>query len=88
VHDRHDLTDAEWDSFGAAAAVPDAGRGRVLAGSPAGDQQSVLADPDRGAVAGPAEVLRELEDRLLPASSLVRRWHARRPADSGNRRAL
>ena len=24
---------------------------------------------------GPADVLRELEDRLLPASSLVRRWH-------------
>ena len=41
--------------------------------SPNSDQRSVLADPLRAALAGRATGLRTLEDRLQPASPLVRR---------------
>ena len=41
--------------------------------SPNGDQRCVLADPVRPAMAGRATGLRTLEDRLQPASPLVRR---------------
>src|SRR3954467_11990939 len=60
---------------GAVAARPDAAPGWPLVRSPPGDQWGVVADPDRGALAGSAELVRELEGRLLTTSSLVRRWH-------------
>ena len=57
---------------GAAAARSDSASGWAVGGSPHGAQRDVLANPMWCPVAGRAAVVRVVEDRLQPASPLVR----------------
>src|SRR5512135_1387353 len=56
---------------GAAVARPDTSARRPVDRPSGADQRGVVADSDRLTVAGPARLLRALEDRLQPAPTLV-----------------
>src|SRR5512143_1207167 len=56
---------------GAVAAGSDTSARRAVDPPSGADQRGVVADPDRLTLAGPARLLRALEDRLQPAPALV-----------------
>lgn len=69
---QHDMTDAEWAMLQRLLPDRTPRRGPPVGRSPARGQEGVLADADGLAVAGSAAVRWALEDRLQPASALVR----------------
>src|SRR5829696_3876384 len=64
---------------GTAAARSDSASGWAVGRAPHGPQRHVLADPLWCPVAGRAGIVWELEDRVQPASPLVRRRHSEDP---------